>query len=383
MRNFISAMMTMIVMCLLVGNPAAEKNSSGNWGGHDGSGLRRLDTHYWKGDRAPDDWDALPMVPFKKGLDSGTAPGSMDWSSKYKQSVLGGVWGPKQRNCGSCWAFAAIGALEGAWAIDGNDYQEFNIQQLVSCGVPGSDCYGGSAAEALAWIQKNGVCPGQLAYTYTATSGKCSSVEDADCDNDEKVFIKHFTRVSTEDDLKNAVSQQPVAVSIYVDPIMKMRNPTGVLHGFKCKGEPNHAVVVVGYGTEGGLHYWKIRNSWGNGWGEQGFFRLIRGKNQCGITDRAIYPNHLHKKKCNWWGHCWEAKWALRHDKPSRGEHQEEPQFLSGTVMITMVLMTMLAAAACRLSRQHWKAKKTEAVLVKDVPDEGIADQLFEGGLSQ
>lgn len=53
----------------------------------------------------------------------------------------------------------------------------------------------------------------------------------------------------------------------------------------------NHAVVAVGYGqTDDGAPYWIVRNSWSAKWGENGYFRIARGVNKCGIADCASYP---------------------------------------------------------------------------------------------
>lgn len=65
----------------------------------------------------------------------------------------------------------------------------------------------------------------------------------------------------------------------------------GIIDPPKCDRSPTHAVLVVGYGTENGVPYWLIRNSWGISWGEHGYFRLIRNNNNtCGIYDHAMYP---------------------------------------------------------------------------------------------
>ena len=55
----------------------------------------------------------------------------------------------------------------------------------------------------------------------------------------------------------------------------------------------NHAVVAVGWGTENGMDYWVIKNSWSEKWGENGYFRMQRGVNMCGINNCNSYPNDV------------------------------------------------------------------------------------------
>lgn len=68
----------------------------------------------------------------------------------------------------------------------------------------------------------------------------------------------------------------------------------GVFTG-KCGTNLDHGVVVVGYGSENGKDYWLVRNSWGTGWGEDGYFKVERNvkytrSGKCGIAMEASYP---------------------------------------------------------------------------------------------
>ena len=80
----------------------------------------------------------------------------------------------------------------------------------------------------------------------------------------------------------------PIAVSIYADPLQNYRS--GIMSLSQCSAyTPNHAVTLVGYGTQNGIPYWKFKNSWGTQWGENGYFRLQRNSNVCNMRSDAVY----------------------------------------------------------------------------------------------
>ena len=71
---------------------------------------------------------------------------------------------------------------------------------------------------------------------------------------------------------------------------------TGVYSSKNCKSttlDVNHAVLAVGYGTENGQKYWIVKNSWSTQWGDQGYFKILRGTNMCGIAQCNAYPNDV------------------------------------------------------------------------------------------
>jgi cathepsin H len=86
----------------------------------------------------------------------------------------------------------------------------------------------------------------------------------------------------------------PVAVAFQVVDDFRLYKK-GIYSSDKCKQgskDVNHAVLIVGYGQapETGKPYWIVKNSWGPDWGEEGYFRIARGKNMCGIAVCASYP---------------------------------------------------------------------------------------------
>ena len=97
--------------------------------------------------------------------------------------------------------------------------------------------------------------------------------------------------ITGESYLLNAVKEGPVSVSIDTAHMSFMLYSSGVYSEPKCsRSRLNHAALVVGYGTEDGKDYWLVKNSWGTDWGMDGYIKISRGDNMCGIAShgRAI-----------------------------------------------------------------------------------------------
>merc|ERR1719162_260580 len=104
--------------------------------------------------------------------------------------------------------------------------------------------------------------------------------------------VTAFTDVKKgdEDALLTALTASTVSVAIEADKSAFQLYKGGVLDNAACGTKLDHGVMVVGYGTDGGKEYWKVKNSWGGSWGEEGYIRMVKGKNQCGISQSASQP---------------------------------------------------------------------------------------------
>ncbi|XP_028053339.1 cysteine proteinase RD21A-like [Camellia sinensis] len=214
-------------------------------------------------------------------------PESIDWRDKGAVSPV-----KDQGHCGSCWAFSTIGAVEGINQIVTGDLIQLSEQELVDCDKAyNTGCNGGLMDYGFQFIINNGGIDTEEDYPYRAVDGTC----DQNRKNVRVVSIDGYEDIPENDEkaLKKAVAHQPVSVAIEAGGRAFQLYESGVFTGH-CGTNLDHGVVAVGYGTEDGVDYWVVRNSWGPNWGENGYIRLERNINsiggKCGIAQMASYP---------------------------------------------------------------------------------------------
>ncbi len=197
--------------------------------------------------------------------------GDVDWTSQGAVTAI-----KNQGQCGSCWAFSTTGALEGLSKIGYGSLQSFSEQQLVDCsGSYGNQaCNGGLMDNAFKYVKDHGIVH-EDEYPYKAVKQTCSK-------NGGPFKISGFTDIKNCNDLANALTGRPISVA--VDASNWSSYKTGIFNN--CATKLNHGVLLTG--VTGGA--WRVKNSWGTSWGEQGFIRLTAG-NTCGICNVASYPN--------------------------------------------------------------------------------------------
>ncbi|XP_034481595.1 cathepsin L1-like [Drosophila innubila] len=210
-------------------------------------------------------------------------PESIDWRDS------GAVTGVKDQGpCGSCWAFSAVGSLEGQHFIKNQQLVSLSEQNLVDCSKKDGGCQGGWPANALQYIKDNGGVDTEDSYPYEAKDGDCRF-------NGEHIgaTVSDIAGVASGDEsaLATAVAEKG-PISVAIDASLFQHYQGGVFDEPSCQGGVNHGVVVVGYGHDDqGGDYWQVKNSWGQSWGENGYIRMARNKNnQCKIASFGVFP---------------------------------------------------------------------------------------------
>ena len=210
------------------------------------------------------------------------APGSVDWRLK---DILSPV--KDQGQCGSCWAFAAAEVMESIYAINKGDLPILSPQELVDCETSSFGCSGGYPEKALEYVIDHGL-ELETEYPYLAQNEQCHAH-----DTEYKASACFEVTPNNEQALKLAVANSTVLVVIEADERVFQFYSTGIIPFNECGTNLDHAVQLVGYGEDDGQKYWILRNSWGKGWGENGFVRLERQDLEntpgtCGVATQPL-----------------------------------------------------------------------------------------------
>ncbi|PRP79583.1 cathepsin L precursor [Planoprotostelium fungivorum] len=197
----------------------------------------------------------------------------VDWRAAGKVSSV-----KDQGGCGSCWTFSASAVVETCVAIATNTVPDASEQQYQDC-LESKQCSpgGGWPSGALQFTIDQGQSLLQD-YPYTKSDGQCHST-------DTKLHVGSRIGGNGEGDLENML--QKGAVSVCLDASVLQSYGGGVIDA-DSSSETNHAVTVVALTNDcdgKADECWVVKNSWTNGWGEQGYFRVVKGKNSIGVAN--------------------------------------------------------------------------------------------------
>jgi len=236
-------------------------------------------------------------------MDVSAAPTSVDWRT-HNPPVVEAI--KDQGQCGSCWAFSTACVIESAWAIAGNPLTSLSEQEIVDCSVGCSEeppygkvcnqgCNGGWPWNAYIDIEGWKGLELETKYVYTAQTGTCKRTANGP----PTAPISNYTclsqpqkNVANEDDMAAFVAANG-PISIAMDAGLLETYTEGIIDpatGDCSQVQLDHAIVIVGYDFTGATPFWIVRNSWGASWGESGYFRIVKGKNACGLASAVSHP---------------------------------------------------------------------------------------------
>ncbi|KAK0393296.1 hypothetical protein QR680_000138 [Steinernema hermaphroditum] len=199
---------------------------------------------------------ASPKVSVSAVYEDHALPESFDWRNHNAVTEV-----KDQGWCGSCWAFSTTGNVESIWAVKKKQLVSLSEQQILDCEKSILGCFGGWPVKALQHIIKWGGLEPEEHYKYHGRGFFCHL--------NRSDIVAHIDGINQLDNDEDGIAQYMMnhgAVSVtmnarsslmhYVDGIIKLSESD-------CSHVPDHAVLIVGFGTEKGMPYWIVKNSFG------------------------------------------------------------------------------------------------------------------------
>ncbi|XP_060520062.1 cathepsin B-like [Cylas formicarius] len=218
-----------------------------------------------------------------------------------------------QSSCNAGWAFAAVETMSDRICIFSNQTKQVYVsaQDLTTCCTECGDCQGGFAILAWTYWEDSGIVTGGL---YNRTDQGCKSYFLPECDQYSENCTDYVATpscskncddagVNYEDSLTFGTDIYYLESARQVQLEMLQKGPveaqftvyedfvsyrSGIYQPTTENAIGSHAAKIVGWGVEDGVKFWKVANSWNRNWGENGYFRIIRGVNSCGIESAVL-----------------------------------------------------------------------------------------------
>ncbi|XP_003388842.1 PREDICTED: cathepsin B-like [Amphimedon queenslandica] len=260
--------------------------------------------------------DVKHTLPYKEKVSVGAIPDTFDARQKWSDCPsISDI--RDQGSCGSCWALGAVEAMSDRYCVSFQENVHISAENLMTCcKFCGNGCAGGFLQQAWEyWVKDGLVTGGQYGsdegcqpylipkcnhhepgpYENCTGEGKTPQCErtcrsgyttsyEADLHYGEKAYAVHREVEAIQTEI---MTNGPVegAFTVYSDfPTYK----SGVYQHVVGHALGGHAIRILGWGTENGVPYWLIANSWNPSWGDKGYFKMIRGKDDCGIESNIV-----------------------------------------------------------------------------------------------
>ncbi|XP_043938275.1 ervatamin-C-like [Protopterus annectens] len=208
-----------------------------------------------------------------------SVPAEFDWRKKDCVTQV-----KSQGKCNSCWAFAAVGTIESRLCAKTGHLFTLSEQQLVDCDSGNDGCSPGIRAQAFEYIKTQKGLMKDSDYPYKAMKGRCNF----NTRHLVNVVIADIRNVHASDIAKDIFMYGPTSSGIGIMDDFHLYSK-GIYSNPACStAETRHAIIIIGYGPG----YWTVKNSWGETWGDNGYFHIKRGVDMCDI-EKSVYSPYL------------------------------------------------------------------------------------------